>query len=129
LFLILFYSTIPIHHYRELKMSQDPNSWTQHLAAIDAEGITTKAYADREGLSARQIYDRRKSKVEKLRKQISTPKPVQSDKFVRISTPLPVANFRCELELPAGIRLRLSALPDVAWLTSLCQAAQPGRSR
>jgi hypothetical protein len=52
LFLILIYSTIPIHHYRELKMSQDPNSWAQHLAAIDAEGITTKAYADREGLSA-----------------------------------------------------------------------------
>ncbi len=62
-------------------MSQDPNSWAQHLAAIDAEGITTKVYADREGLSARQIYDRRKSKVEKLRKQISTPKPVQSDKY------------------------------------------------
>ena len=63
-------------------MSQDPNSWAQHLAAIDAEDITTKAYADREDLSARQIYDRRKSKVEKLRKQISTPKLVQSDKFV-----------------------------------------------
>ena len=32
-------------------MSERSKFWLSHLSAIEAEGITTKAYAEREGLS------------------------------------------------------------------------------
>ena len=37
-------------------MSERRAFWLSHLSAIEAEGISTKAYAEREGLSAQALY-------------------------------------------------------------------------
>ncbi len=37
-------------------MSERSDFWLSHLSAIEAEGISTKAYAEREGLSAQALY-------------------------------------------------------------------------
>ncbi len=34
----------------------DTKDWAAHLAAIEAEGISTQAYARREGISAATLY-------------------------------------------------------------------------
>lgn len=44
-------------------MSEDSEFWLSHLSAIEAEGITTKAYAEREGLSPQALYAWRKRLV------------------------------------------------------------------
>ena len=36
-------------------MSERSTFWLSHLSAIEAEGITTKAYAEREGLSPQAL--------------------------------------------------------------------------
>ena len=41
-------------------MSERSTFWLSHLSAIEAEGITTKAYAEREGLSPQALYQWRK---------------------------------------------------------------------
>ncbi len=40
-------------------MSERSKFWLSHLSAIEAEGITTKAYAEREGLSPQALYRKR----------------------------------------------------------------------
>lgn len=37
-------------------MASVAETWSRHLAAIEAEGITTRAYAEREGLSVASLY-------------------------------------------------------------------------
>ncbi|QTQ30901.1 hypothetical protein [Aromatoleum bremense] len=37
-------------------MSDVSEYWSRHLAAIETERITTKAYAEREGLSVAALY-------------------------------------------------------------------------
>lgn len=44
-------------------MSERSEFWLSHLSAIEAEGITTKAYAQREGLSPQALYQWRKRLV------------------------------------------------------------------
>ena len=44
-------------------MSERSTFWLSHLSAIEAEGITTKAYAEREGLSPQALYQWRKRLV------------------------------------------------------------------
>lgn len=44
-------------------MSERSKFWLSHLSAIEAEGITTKAYAEREGLSPQALYQWRKRLV------------------------------------------------------------------
>lgn len=44
-------------------MSERSEFWWSHLSAIEAEGITTKAYAEREGLSPQALYQWRKRLV------------------------------------------------------------------
>ncbi len=44
-------------------MSERSTFWLSHLWRIEAEGITTKAYAEREGLSPQALYQWRKRLV------------------------------------------------------------------
>ena len=41
-------------------MSERSEFWLSHLSAIEAEGISTKAYAEREGLTPQALYQWRK---------------------------------------------------------------------
>lgn len=112
-------SAIPIKHDRAW--------WQAHLRRIDREGITTQAYAEREGLSARQIYDKRKElKLASATAQDTMRVAKQAGaSFVALQV-APGASTapcqyaaRCTLVLPSGVRLEMADLPSPQWLTAL----------
>ena len=125
-------------------MSQDEQIWLHHLDAIAAENITTKAYADREGLPVWRLYDQRK-KLARTRKAlgmeveagraraserlpsrgfVSVQLPEQRGPAMDPAHPDPApADAACRLQLHNGMHLEFPALPDVHWLRQLICAA------
>lgn len=105
-------------------MSERSTFWLSHLSAIEAEGITTKAYAEREGLSQQALYQWRKRLVAGgrfSRAKLGGFVPVQIE---------PSMTFRagCTLVIDAQLRLECAMLPDVDWLAALSAAlAERGR--
>src|SRR5699024_4024455 len=95
--------------------------WSQHLAVIAAEGITTKAYAEREGLPVGALYYWRK-RVKAGASDNAAAEPAKRKLVpVRIEPPgRPRA--ACTLTLAPGIHLELPQLPDPQWLASLMAA-------
>lgn len=103
-------------------MSETSRYWSQHLAAIAAERITTKAYAEREGLSVTALYYwRRRLKRDATSDRSSGRQLVP----VQITAPDPPGPA-CTLTLGPGVALTLDRLPDPQWLASLA-AATAGR--
>ncbi|MDA0822706.1 MAG: cobyrinic acid ac-diamide synthase [Proteobacteria bacterium] len=103
--------------------------WSKHLRAIVVEGVTTKAYAEREGLSAARLYwwrSRLASEVSQGREAHDVrviAKPVVPPPFNQF-VPLELKGMaspsvRCTLVLGSGLRLELIELPPAAWLTEL----------
>jgi transposase-like protein len=99
-------------------MSERAKFWLSHLSAIEAEGITTKAYAEREGMSAQALYQWRKRLVAGGR-----PSRARGDSFVpvQITRSAPSAPG-CTVVIDAGLRLECAALPGVDWLAALSAA-------
>ncbi len=109
-------------------MSQvKPQYWVEHLASIAAEQITTKAYAEREGLSVASLYYWRK----RLKDDAATQSPVaHASKRQLVAVQVTSSNSSrtaCTLTL-AGVHLDLPQLPDPQWLATLA-AASAGRVR
>jgi hypothetical protein len=100
-------------------MAKGTEDWAGHLAAIEAEGISTKAYAEREGVSAAALYWwRRRLKA----RQATGVRPVRSGGFVpvqvrEIGEPMP-----CRMVIGAGATLELSRLPSPQWIAALLAA-------
>ena len=96
-------------------MSERSEYWAQHLTAIEREGIATKAYPEREGLSVASLYAWRRE----LRTR-SIPAPVTQKRFVAVEVEeaarLPAP---CRLRLGGGVEFELSALPALEWLADL----------
>lgn len=92
--------------------------WKGHLEAIEATGVGTKEYAEREGLSVHQLYAWRA----KLKKNGDRPATSvaggQAGQFARVVAAPTAA--RDELRIEAGsCSLQFRALPDPAWLGAL----------
>ena len=105
-------------------MSERSKFWFSHLSAIEAEGITTKAYAEREGLSPQALYQWRKRLVaggRRSRAKLGGFVPIQIE-------PSLAARGGCTLVIEAKLRLECTALPAVDWLVAL-SAALSGRGR
>lgn len=100
--------------------------WTEHIAAIKREAISTSAYAKRHGIPVKRLYYwQRKAML------ASAPvRPSRSETFValRIAEPM-IAQVAvsCTLILESGMRLEMSALPAPTWLAALGRAAQGTR--
>lgn len=101
-------------------MSEGVDFWAQHLAAIEREGITIKAYAEREGLSVGMLYQSRRNRK---RREDAASSSVANFVAVRLAQPKPVAH--CLLRLGHGLELELAELPPVHWLVAL-HAAKEG---
>jgi transposase-like protein len=88
------------------------------LAAIEREGVTTKAYAAREGLSVGALYQWRRAL------KAGEASPVQG--FVAVTVPTVSGVTReavaCRLRLAAGVTLELTSVPSAAWLASVVEA-------
>lgn len=92
-------------------------NWSAHLSAIEAEGISTQAYARREGLSAASLYYWRK-RLKYGVKQGDTPAP----QLVAVQLNAPTTEPHCTMWLASGVRLELSALPPAHWLAQVVGA-------
>lgn len=105
-------------------MSERSDFWLSHLSAIEAEGISTKAYAEREGLSAQALYQWRTRLITGHH-----PDQARLGGFVPIQVePLMVPRVGCTVLIDGGLRLECSDLPKVEWLAALA-AQLAGRGR
>ena len=107
--------------------SNESSHWQFHLDQIEQEGISTKAYAAREGLSLQSLYQWRH---ELKRRRSDDPvslaiTPRAPRKFVQMSVVPEEENDQqpanCCLVLPSGLRLEMSALPSPRWFAELAQ--------
>ncbi|MGN8200644.1 IS66 family insertion sequence element accessory protein TnpA [Salinisphaera sp. RV14] len=109
-------------------MSETRKYWSQHLAAIAAEGITTRGYAEREGLSADSLYYWRR----RLKRDAAASGPPAAGRPTgRQLVPVqimgrPPSGPACTLAIGPDVQLTLDQLPDPQWLASLA-AATAGR--
>jgi transposase len=101
-------------------MSNQEQYWLQHLAAIEREGISIKAYAERERISAWSLYDRRR----KFKVDSGSSRP-GAGSFVAVQVPIAEPRMPCSLKLGDRLELECSGLPSPAWLAALYAAMPP----
>lgn len=106
-------------------MAKRAEHWAGHLAAIEAEGVSIKAYAERAGISAAALYGWRR----RLNGRPAAGAPsVRSGSFVAVQVRERSEPVCCRLQLGAGATLELSQLPGPQWVAALC-AALVGQGR
>lgn len=109
--------------------------WSRHVAAVKAQAITTRAYAQRHGLVLSTLYYwQHKLKPTAATQANATPMTTtpQPSKFVSLHVKTPDYVMRpmstnCTLVLGTVIRLEMPALPDPQWLTALVRCAHGER--
>ena len=92
--------------------------WRRHLEAIDAEGISTSAYARREGLALGLLYQWR-------RKLSASADSASGFVAVRVTESLRSIPKEWTLRLN-GIELSFPDQPDPSWVADLLLAFQHG---
>lgn len=119
-----------------MPMTEAERYWSRHVAAIKAQAITAKAYAELHGLVLSTLYYWQRRLKVATSPQVSavpTPTPKQPSKFVSLRiqpqapehTLQPVASS-CTLVIGAGVRLEMTALPEPQWLVALARCAHGG---
>jgi len=99
-------------------MSERAEYWSRHLAAIATEGISTQAYAKREGLAVASLYYWRK----RLNTVNSTDSAPSSGRFIAVQWPEHNEGNGCQLRIGTGVQLNLAQVPSPHWLAALCLA-------
>ena len=108
-------------------MKKAKHDWPGHVAAIKAQGISTRAYARQHDLALASLYYWRR-KLQPAFAGGEKAKPVAATKLLGKFMALRVGTSACEvardttgctLVLNDGIRLEMSALPDPQWLAAL----------
>ena len=105
--------------------------WEAHLVAIAHEGISSKAYAERESISVAALYSWRS----RLKSQRHGPQPApRSGSAIRpkrLFAPVAIQDApsqpnvdvsSCTLSLGPAVRLELPTPPNPQWLAQLCHA-------
>jgi hypothetical protein len=105
-------------------MKKGAEFWEAHVASARLEGVPSNDYARRHGLSVSALYYWQR----KLRKVGDGGAVVQSGKFVALHLSATGSHRNdCNLVLPSGLRLEMSALPEPEWLAALGRATQGAR--
>ena len=99
-------------------MSERAEYWSRHLAAIATEGISTLAYAKREGLAVASLYYWRK----RLNTANSTDSAPSSGRFIAVQWPEHNEGNGCQLRIGTSVQLNLAQVPSPHWLAALCLA-------
>jgi hypothetical protein len=99
--------------------------WANHLKAIDAEGISARAYAAREGLAIQSLYQWRQklSQVPRSHGADSGGSMTSGFMAVKVTETMVSAPARWVLHV-GGIELELPAHPDPQWLVGLVAAME-----
>jgi transposase len=107
-----------------MKLRRNKLFWEHQLVLLAQSGLSLAAFAKREGLSSKSLYNfRHKLKFSSTAKPTRAPAPA-SFVPVRFSAPVGLdSSPRCVLVLPSGHRLELSSLPPAQWLQSLSLSA------
>jgi transposase len=94
--------------------------WQQQLARLEQSGLSLAAFARREGLSSKSLYNFRHKLKSSLDSKLARAPAPTTFVPVRVSAPVGLdSSPRCVLVLPSGHRLELSSLPPAQWLQSL----------
>lgn len=101
-------------------MSNQEEHWSLHLAAIEREGISVKAYAAREKISAWSLYQRRR-----VLKAAALQLEPNVRGFVAVQLQPGEAGGPCRLRVGDRLELELAALPSPSWLAALSAAMTP----
>lgn len=111
--------------------SEKQTYWETHLTAIAQEGISTKAYAERESLSASALYFWRSRLKAQQHGPQPAPRPSSAIRPKRLFAPVAIQDVQakanietgsCTLSLGPGVRLELPIPPNPQWLAQLCHA-------
>lgn len=103
-------------------MSERSEYWLQHVVAVEREGISIRAYAAREKVSAWSIYERRRE----LRQAEQQAGPTAGPRrFVAVKVAAFEPVLACQIRVGERITLELSSLPAVSWLAALATALSP----
>jgi hypothetical protein len=105
-----------------MSMSKAKQYWSRHLTAIANENVTTKAYAEREGLSAAALYYWRKRLKDDAAADTGATSAAKRQLVPVQVAPSGQPRAHCTLMLAPGIHLELAQLPDPQWLASLVSA-------
>ena len=96
--------------------------WANHLRAIEAEGISAKAYAAREGLAIQSLYQWRQ-KLGQTQRSHGADRVSVSSGFVAVKvTETRVSEPTSWMLRMGGVELELPAHPDAHWLVGLVVA-------
>ena len=99
--------------------------WATHLRAIDAEGISTRAYAAREGLAIQSLYQWRQKLGQTRRPLGADPSVGMGSGFVAVNVTGPLTSQSGAWMLRVGgLELELPAHPDPHWLVGLVMALE-----
>jgi transposase len=101
-------------------MTERAAYWSAHLAAIEREGVTTRAYASREGLSVAALYSWRRA----LKEPARLPK-AKTGGFVAVALPAEmnaelVQAPPCRVRIWDAVTLEFPAMPPAEWVAALC---------
>ena len=103
-------------------MQMGAEFWMAHVAACELETTPATEYAKRHELSVKSLYYWRR----KLKQSNAADAQQPAGKFVALRiAPGGFRSTSCTLELPSGLRLEMSALPQPEWLAALVRAV-PG---
>lgn len=98
--------------------------WANHLRAMDAEGISVRAYAAREGLAIQSLYQWRQ-KLGQTQRSAGADRLSVSSGFVAVKvTETRVSESATWLLRVGGVELELPAHPDAHWLVGLIVALE-----
>ncbi|MBL8474239.1 MAG: cobyrinic acid ac-diamide synthase [Rhodocyclaceae bacterium] len=104
-------------------MSERSEFWGRHLAAIDAEGLSTSAYAQREGLAVASLYWwRRRLQADKPQRLVTR----GGGGFVPVTVASPAHVSGRAVVVAGGVRVELDRLPNPEWLAALSGALARG---
>lgn len=109
--------------------------WSQHLAAIQSQGVSASAYAKQHGLALSSLYYwQRKLRAAApasgaLSAAATTATSKAPGQFITLSIGDRLGQgahlaMPCTLVLAGGVQLQMSALPDPQWLLALGRSAQ-----
>jgi hypothetical protein len=101
--------------------------WANHLKAIDAEGISARAYAAREGLAIQSLYQWRQKLGQSQRFHGGESAVSMTSGFVAVKVTETMVSEPARWMLRFGgveLELELPAHPDAHWLAELVVALE-----
>lgn len=99
--------------------------WANHLRAIDAEGISARAYARREGLAIQSLYQWRQKLGQAQSSDVPVSRVSPRSGFVAVKVTETLLSESTSWTLRfSGVELELPAQPDPFWLVGLITALE-----